>query len=279
MIIDAHVHIFPAEIVKNREMFFEGEPEFKALYDNPKARLSTLEDILAMQEINGVDHAVVCGFPWRQPRCFMMHNDYLAAAQQKYPRQITALGAFYIPAPEAVQETERCLAMDLKGLGELAFYTGDLSADVLEGMAPVMEICLGKNVPVLLHANETVGHGYAGKATAELSDYYRFCQKFSLNKIILAHWGGGLIFYKMMKREVKAVLQNVWFDTAALPYLYDDNIYDITVKAVGCSHILFGSDYPLIAPKRYIDTIRNSSLPVEDQDAILGLNAKTLFNL
>ena len=36
----------------------------------------------------------------------------------------------------------------------------------------------------------------------------------------MAHWGGGLPFYGLMKKEGPEVLRRVYFDTAASPYLY-----------------------------------------------------------
>ncbi len=43
MIIDAHVHMFPPEIVNRREKYFSGEPEFKLLYETPKSKLVPAE--------------------------------------------------------------------------------------------------------------------------------------------------------------------------------------------------------------------------------------------
>ena len=49
-----------------------------------------------------------------------------------------------------------------------------------------------------------------------------------------------------MKKEVKGVLQNVWFDTAASPFLYQPEMYRVAGEAVGFDKILFGSDFPLL---------------------------------
>ena len=47
MIIDIHTHIFPPEIVAQRERFFPGEPAFQLLYeDQKKSRLATGEDLI-----------------------------------------------------------------------------------------------------------------------------------------------------------------------------------------------------------------------------------------
>ena len=38
MILDAHTHICPPEIRRDRERFFPGEDDFRVLYENPAAR-------------------------------------------------------------------------------------------------------------------------------------------------------------------------------------------------------------------------------------------------
>lgn len=277
MIIDAHVHIFPPVMANEREHFFANEPEFKTLYDNPKARLATVEAVLEMLARSRVDKAVLCGFPWRNEALFKQHNDYLAEARAAYPDKFAALGAFHSAAPRAEKEAERCLELGLNGLGELAFYQEPPDDDMLKRLEPIMELYANASLPVLLHANEPIGHAYPGKSNAEISHYYNFCKKFPQNRIILAHWGGGLIFYLLLKREAPEILQNVWFDTAALPYLYADNVYEIC-NLIGHEKILFGSDYPLLAPSRYIDAIAASRITTEAQKAILSVNARNLFN-
>lgn len=278
MIIDAHTHIFPPNVVQNRADYFMDEPEFAAMYAAPETKLATADDLLDMLARNSVDKAVACGFPWRKADNYRRHNDYLAEMQARHGRHIACLGAFHPLSPAAPTEARRCLNLGLQGLGELAFYQEPIDNAALERLIPIMDMCAAADRPILLHANEPVGHQYAGKAPASLAEYYAFCRRFPLNKIILAHWGGGLVFYLLLKREVKQILQNVWFDSAALPFLYNDDVYDITVHIAGSEKLLFGSDFPLLEPSRYLNTITHSHLPAAQQSAFLGENAKKLFN-
>ena len=82
-----------------------------------------------------------------------------------------------------------------------------------------------------------------------------------------------------MKKEVKDSLKNVYFDTAASPYLYDLGIYQLAVELVGIDKILLGSDYPLLAPEKYFSEMKQAGLSQSKIDKICGLNAKRLFNL
>ena len=47
-----------------------------------------------------------------------------------------------------------------------------------------------------------------------------------------AHWGGGLPFYALMP-EVEDSLSNVYFDSAASPFLYDASVFPTVAGLVG----------------------------------------------
>ena len=69
-------------------------------------------------------------------------------------------------------------------------------------------------------------------------------------RLCLAHLGGGLPFYVHMP-EVRRVCERLWFDSAALPFLYDSGILAQLAQLLGEGRICFGSDYPLLGPGRY----------------------------
>lgn len=279
MIIDSHVHLFPPEVRKDRQAWFQGEPAFEMLYASPKASLVGPEELLAAMDRDGVDRAVVFGFPWCSAERFRRHNDYILEAVQRHPRRLAGLGCFDIHHPGAADEARRCLAAGLAGVGELACYGSGWGADETARLAPVMEVCRTAGLPVLLHSNEPVGHAYPGKTPNTLAELYGLARQFRDNRIVLAHWGGGLLFYHLLRKEAGEVLANVYFDTAASPYLYDTRIWRVAADTAGAHRILLGSDYPLLRPGRYLDEIRRSTLTPEEQAAICGGNATRLFNL
>ncbi|MBW2366447.1 MAG: amidohydrolase family protein, partial [Deltaproteobacteria bacterium] len=73
--------------------------------------------------------------------------------------------------------------------------------------------------------------------------------------------------------------KNVYVDTAATPYLYDPAIYSVATQSLGSKKILFGSDYPLIAPERYFQEMKKASLTPGNISNICGRNAGMLLNL
>ena len=120
-------------------------------------------------------------------------------------------------------------------------------------------------VPLLLHTNEPVGHFYPGKAHLPFWDLYELIKAFPSVTFILAHWGGGLWWYELLKREVREVLRNTYFDTAASPFLYRPEIYQYAVQIMGVEKILYGSDYPLLGLNRYLKELDQAGLNQEQR--------------
>jgi len=280
MIIDAHTHIFPKKIRKNREKYFPDEPAFKKLYQSPKSRLIGAREMLASMDDSQVDKAVVFGFPWKDSLHFKQHNDYISEVVNRYPQRFIGLGCFDAFSKGVAEEARRCLQKGgLSGIGELAFYQTGIENSSLPRLEPVMDVCRDLDLPVIIHTNEPIGHSYPGKTPNTLAQIYQLIQTFPQNKIVLAHWGGGLFFFSLLKKEVKESLKNVYFDTAASPYLYDADVYRLAIERVGVGKILFGSDFPLLPPIRYFDEMKTAGLSDEEMQQICGGNAVELFNL
>lgn len=279
MIIDFHTHIFPKEILKNRERYCFDDPAFNLLYKTPESKLAGVEELIAAMDEQQVDLSVIVGFPWKDSDTFKRHNDYIMEAVQKYPGRLQGFACFDLFHENAAAETVRCLEEGLSGIGELANYHSGIDDRALKHLEPVMEICQKKNRPVLIHTNEPVGHLYPGKTPLTLAQVYRLVRKFSQNRLVLAHWGGGIFFFNLLKKEVRETLQNVYFDTAASPFLYDAQIYRIAIQLVGAQRILFGSDFPLLKPKRYFEEMQKSGLSKADILNICGRNAMHLLGL
>jgi uncharacterized protein len=279
MTIDFHTHLFPEEIGSRREDYFASEPAFKLLYQSARSKLVGVAELVAAMDESEVSHSVVFGFPWKNPDTFKKHNDFIMNVVSKYPDRFIGMGCFDLAAGIAVAEAERCLGGGLSGIGELAFYQSDIQASALDQLEPIMKICAAADLPVLIHTNEPIGHPYPGKTPNTLVQIYQLIKRFSANKIVLAHWGGGIFFYSLLKKEVKEILTNVFFDTAASPYLYDPRIYPVAVDLIGADKILFGSDYPLLSPKRYFDEMKEAGLTEVQIKKICGENARKLLKL
>ena len=277
MIVDSHTHVFPPEVIARREAYAGRDAWFGRLYASPRARMATAEELVAAMDEAGVDVAVTFGFGWADPGLCRLTNDYTAEAVRAYPGRLVGLACVNPAAPGPEAEVARAASAGLRGVGELMPDGQGFSLADVDTLAPVMEAAQGLGWPVLAHASEPVGHSYAGKGSPSLAAAVELASRFPETTLILAHWGGGLPFYELMP-EVRAALRRVYYDTAASPYLYDDAIFPLAASLVD-DRILFGSDYPLLDPGRFLRRVRAAGLSERVLEAVLGGNAACLFGL
>ena len=69
--------------------------------------------------------------------------------------------------------------------------------------------------------------------------------------------------------EVAAAMAHTYFDCAATPFLYRPQVFESVAAMVGADKILFGSDYPLLSPKRVMDQIACAALPADQAEQFL----------
>jgi uncharacterized protein len=276
MKIDCHVHVTPPDIIADWEKYADKEPYFSLISHSKVNKFATAEDVVSVLEKDGFDRAVIFGFGFNDMGLCRYVNDYVIEKTKQFPEKLTGF-AVVPPGKEAAKEIERCFNNGLKGVGEL-FPEGQ-SIDLVnkKETADLTGACKELGMPLLLHTNETVGHDYPGKTNIPM----QHLEKFILNnpdlKIILAHWGGGIFIYETMK-EIKASFRNVYYDTAVTPYLFDERIYRAAKALSLCEKIIFGSDFPILPPSRYIKGLNNSGLSEDDKNLILGINAQKLIN-
>ena len=277
MIVDFHCHIMPPDFVGRHEELLACDGTYAALFPNGAGRTADADALLRDMDRSGIDHALIMGFGWTNPEVATSANDYLIATAAAHPDRISAFASVN-PAwgDAAVTEAQRCLDAGAVGIGELHEDTQGFDICDRAVMEPLMQLLRERSLPITVHASEPIGHIYPGKGTTTPDKLLRFVCNFPENRIILAHLGGGLPFYAAMP-EVSRALSNVWYDTAALPYLYDPSAIEASVATVGVGAILLGTDYPLLGHRRVLDHVRSVRLDSQDMDAILGGNAVSLL--
>ncbi|MBA7597727.1 hypothetical protein ES703_04733 [subsurface metagenome] len=279
MIIDFHTHIFSPRLRENREQYLGRDPCFAHLYSDPKAELATAEELIASMDQEGIDRSIVLNIGWVSHQMCVETNDYIMEAISRYPERLVGFCALQPKAGEAaIAELERCARGGMRGIGEMRPDTQGFDLGDEATMRPIVEAAAEHRFILLTHASEPVGHLYSGKGNITPDILYRFICHFPQIPIVCAHWGGGLPFYALMP-EVSQALENVFFDTAATPFLYRPEIFTHVAQIVGFDKILFGSDYPLLAPSRITSQLRSLGLGQEAEGLILGGNAERLLGL
>jgi hypothetical protein len=279
MIIDFHTHILPPAVKANRDRYLAKDAAFAAIYAAEKARIITAEDLIVSMDENGIDVSVIVNYSWTTHEFCIETNDYILESIARYPARLKgfcAVNSFSTGA--SLKEIERCAKAGARGIGELRpeLMGADFAQKgILKNFAAVVK---KQNLMVLTHSSEPVGHLYPGKGSMTPEKLYAFIPELSGIPVICAHWGGGLPFYTLMP-EVRTALENVYFDTAASPFLYRPEIYSHVSQLIGSDRILFGSDFPVMSPRRVIDEIKESELSALDKEEILANNARRLLEI
>ena len=279
MIIDFHTHIFPPEIKKNRNKYIDSDPTFTILYSKKEARIATAEDLITSMDRDGIDISIVLNIGWATHDLCVQTNNYILESIARYPGRLIGFCSVQPQAYDAALiEIERCAKAGAKGIGELRpdIQLFDLTDEEL--MTPFVKVMQENDLILLIHTSEPVGHDYPGKGAVTPDTIYPFISKFPNLKLVCAHWGGGLPFYSLMP-EVKKAMENVYFDTAATPFLYTSQIFQQVDELVGANKILLGSDFPLMAQSRLIDEVWNTSLSDSKKSLILSGNARHILGL
>ena len=276
--VDAHTHLFPPEFVRRREELLRGDPWFGHAFGTPKATMAGEGALLASMKRAGYAMSVVVGWPWRDPGLCREHNAYLADVARRHPNKIAWLGIVNPALPDVEREIARCVAEGASGFGELNADAQGFDWAAPGAIANAFETLREVDLPVLIHTSEPVGHTYPGKGSATPDRLLIAFAAFPEVRFIAAHWGGGLPFYELMP-EVRALTRNVVYDSAASTYLYDFSIFPLLARLVGPQRMLFGSDFPVLGQRRFLDRVLASGLPDEALPAVLAGNARRLFRL
>lgn len=275
MLIDAHTHAFTPGIAAEREAICARDATFAELYRDPKAKLATTADLLEALDDAGIDRAVVAGFAFGHERDLAGQNEHLLASARDCGR-LVAFATVNPALPGWRLLAERALADGARGFGELRPHNQGWDPLGNEGRA-LCELAREARAIMLWHVSEPLGHAYPGKrggiSAGELAE---LAGNFPEVRMIAAHLGGGLSFFLHMP-EVRAAIKNVYFDTAASGLLYDGDSVAQLVATVGPERVLFGSDYPLLSPRRQLKRLQ-ALLPGDIAKAVCGGSADTLLS-
>jgi predicted TIM-barrel fold metal-dependent hydrolase len=279
VIIDFHTHVVSPQIRERRAEYVKSDACFSILYSQPTAKLATAEEIIISMDECGIDKSVVLNLGWQEHEMCVETNDYILESLVKYPERLIGFCMIQpLAGDKAIKEIERCAQNGAKGIGEVRPDVQGFDLNDSNAMKPLIEAVVKNNLIFLIHASEPVGHKYSGKGKITPDIIYSFILDFPELKLTCAHWGGGLPFYALMP-EVEKAFDNVFFDTAATPFLYKPQIFRQVVEILGGDKILFGSDYPLLSPKRIIDQVESAYLSKENRLKILGSNARQLLSI
>jgi predicted TIM-barrel fold metal-dependent hydrolase len=247
----------------------------------PPASVEEMAELYQKMDIFGVlltiDNETVSGRPAAPS------NDFVADIVKRYPGQFVAFaGIDPWKGKAALNEVERCAGdLGVRGLKFMPntqqFYPND------ERFYPLWALAQRLGLVVLIHSGTTgVGAGHPGGAGVKLK-YSRpipyiddVAADFPELKIIMAHpsWP--------WQEEQLALLvhkPNVYMDLSGWsPKYFQPSLIQYANNLIQ-EKVLFGSDYPVIAPERWLKDFEQAPFKDEVRPKILLENARRLLAL
>ena len=271
MIVDGLTHILPRYFVDNRDDALKVDGTFGELFASPKARIVQTDTLLAEMDRSGVDRSVIAGFGWTDLELARRSNDYNLEAAARHPDRLIPVCSVNPKwsGNGATEEAERCLRAGAYGIGELHADTQGWRDPPYDALHDLMATIRAENAVVIVHGSEPIGHSYQGKGSMTPDRLIRLISQFPDNRFVFSHFGGGLPYYAQMP-EVRESLKNVWFDSAASPFLYDPSVYRVAVETVGASRVIFASDFPLLSQRRALRHLREAATGEQAERVILS---------
>ena len=275
-VTDTHVHVYPDEVIANADEIAKHEPYFKQLIESRVHRWATVKDVIRAMDEDGISESWICGFGFNDMNLCRLCNDYVLESVQAYPHRLRPLAVVPPLDPATEGELIRCAELGAIGVGEIFPDGQQWDISDFRQTWKIGAICHELKLFLLVHTAEPVGHDYPGKGKVGPREIIEFCTHHPELKSIFAHWGGGVWLYEHMP-EIKRILKNARYDTAASPFLYDSAIYKTAFTAGVADKLLYGSDFPLLRIKRY----QTEALLSENKDflnKLFRLNAKEFLD-
>ncbi len=303
MLIDAHSHWLPQDIISNAHFFHQG-------WNNIEGQLKIMED-------NGIGRAIL-SYPTSDAHLKLgsfsqvahIYNDNVGQILKRYPDKF--IGAAVLPIDNTIdmlEELKRVTQeLGFKAISLASSYNGIYLDDLM--FLPIYKYAAEKGIPIFVHPQIVNPIGFERVKDPLLTPVVEYVfdttisvgkllmsdilRQYAQVKFIFAYFGGAVCYLKTRFDATYQMLRAMNFvkDLQGLPSDYFKQIYvdtsGDTTKAnfllsldlMGAQHILWGSDWPAkqdIAGG--IKVIQDLDISREDKENILGGNLAKLFAL
>ncbi len=300
MIIDAHSHWLPEEIITNAHFYHKGWGE--------------IESQLKVMDAVGIDKAVL-SYPTSDAHLKLgsisevvrIFNDNVSKIIKRYPDRF--IGAAILPIdhePDMLKEIKRVVEeLGFKAISLATSYNGVYLDDTR--FLSVYKLAQDRDIPVFVHSQIVNPIGFERVKDPLLTPVveYIFDTTICIGKLLMSdilrdykvkfvfgYFGGvtpflaarfdatyqmlrGVNFVKDLKSKPTDLLKNIYVDTSGDTTRAN---FDAALSLFGPGHILWGSDYPAKHdPIVSMQAIGDLSISAEDKNNILGGNLEKLL--
>jgi predicted TIM-barrel fold metal-dependent hydrolase len=228
---------------------------------------------LASMDEAGVTRSLISA--WEGPRGALISNDEVASFVREAPGRLVGVGSVDLSRPrEAVREVRRCV----RELGFKAIRVLPWLWEIPPTHArfyPVFNECCELGVPFCTQVGHTgplmpseVGRPipYIDQVAIDFPDLVIVC---------------GHIGYPWTEEMIAVATKhaNVYIDTSAYTVRRYPSQLVAYLRAHGSSKVLFGSNWPMIAPRKALEGLDELALSADTRAAFLAGNATRVFRL
>jgi hypothetical protein len=239
----------------------------------PEAELP-VEATVAAMDAAGVERGVLCA--WHGPHGALISNDEVAGFVAAAPGRFAALASVPLERPmDAVRELRRCVKeLGFAGLRMLPWLWEVPPTD--RRFYPLYAACVELGVPFCTQVGHTgpLGPSEPGRPIPYIDQI-----AIDFPELVIV---GGHVGYPWTEEMVAVARkhENVYIDTSAytsrrLPA----ELVAYMRTAGGARKVLFGSNYPMIAPGAALEGLEELGLDEAATEAYLHENARRVFGL
>lgn len=282
MIIDFHVHTFPAEISEKVLMKLSKASHTKYFTNGSR------QNLLSSMNDASVTYSVNLPVMTRVDQVEKINHTLISEREKLFEQGIITFGGMHPDYMDYKAELKRLKENGIKGIKIHPAYQNTDLDDIR--FLHIIDYASSLGLIVLTHAGIDIGiydHNYAS-----VSHILHVLDTVHPDKFVLAHMGNWAC-WKEVEQDLAGA--DVWFDTAfaigpvtqddaksGTPYI-DCNLSDEQfvriVRKHGTDKILFATDSPWEGQKDYIERMERMPLSIQEKKKIFSENAVRLLQL
>ncbi len=213
---------------------------------------------------------------WHSPEGVLIGNDQVAGWVAEQPRRLAGIAAVDLRKPmDAVRELRRCVGeLGFKGLRVVPWLWEAPPTD--RRYYPLYSACVELGVPFCTQVGHT-GPLRPSETGRPIPYIDQVAIDFPELVIVCGHIG-----YPWTEEMVAVARkhEHVYIDTSAYTARrYPPELVRYLRSASGRHKVLFGSNYPMIAPEHALGDLASLELDAETRELFLSANARRVFGL
>ncbi len=272
--IDTHTHIFPDALAKRSlDTLVEKLP--KDIQKEVPTSNGRLDGLIESMQESGIDISVVLPVV-TNPKHFDTVNKWAKEITGK--NGIISFGGIHPDNENVDEKLEYIKSLGLKGIKLHPDYQSTFIDD--ERYIKIIKKCVELGLYVVIHAGLDAGlpeviHCPPDKTLNMLKAVYgdKTPEK---QLIVLAHLGACEMYKEVLE---KLCTKPVYFDTAFSLDKIDETLLIKIIRKHGAENILFATDCPWGAQKKFVEYFKTLPLTEEEKELISHKNAEKLLGL